>query len=213
MKNNIFTALILSLLVSCATRIAPAPIVNATNIPDYLQIKQKVAANVNDEGYTLGSLNDNNNAKTQPQTVQKTPAANNKAPQEANAKLISAPDTPVGNKDWVSPTNGVVVNKFTPVSKGVDYKGTIGQSINAVNDGKVVYSGNGLKGYGNLIIIKHSNVYLSAYAHNESNLVKDGDIVKRGQKIATMGDVNNKPVLHLEIRQNGKPIDPLTLIN
>lgn len=86
----------------------------------------------------------------------------------------------------------------------------MGQSIFAAAGGKVVYSGDGLIGYGNLIIIKHDNTYLSAYGHNRRLLVKEGSEVKQGQKIAEMGDSGKQGViLHFEIRRDGKPVDPL----
>lgn len=78
--------------------------------------------------------------------------------------------------------------------------------------GKVVYSGNGLPRYGNLMIIKYNDVYLSAYAHNETLLFKEGDFVKAGQKIATMGQSGSQTQLHFEIRRNGKPVDPLRFL-
>jgi murein DD-endopeptidase MepM/ murein hydrolase activator NlpD len=121
---------------------------------------------------------------------------------------------PSAANKWMAPTTGTVIQGFTSSNKGIDYSGKLGQPIYAVNSGKVVYSGDGLKGYGNLIIIKHDKMYLSAYAHNKTNLVREGMIVKRGQKIALMGqgDDSKTPVLHFEIRQNGKPIDPAGLI-
>ena len=77
------------------------------------------------------------------------------------------------------------------------------------SDGKVVYAGNGLRGYGNLVIVKHDNTYLTAYAHNSKLLVKEGDTVRKGQKIAEMGDTDaTAPKLHFELRVNGKPVNP-----
>lgn len=113
--------------------------------------------------------------------------------------------------NWQWPTPGKVVNPDTPIAKkGVNIAGRKGQHIKAAADGRVVYSGSGLLGYGKLIIIKHSDVYLSAYAHNDKIYVKEGDRVAVGQKIATMGLGNNgKPVLHFEIRKDGKPVSPL----
>lgn len=88
--------------------------------------------------------------------------------------------------------------------------GILGQSIQAVADGKVVYSGQGLLGYGNLIIIKHDELFLSAYAHNQTILVREGEKIKQGTVIATMGSTGTDRVkLHFELRQNGKPSDPL----
>ena len=92
---------------------------------------------------------------------------------------------------------------------GVLIGGRQGQSVRAAAAGRVVYSGSGLIGYGQLIIVKHNDTYLSAYGHNASLLVKEGETVERGQRIATMGEgPGREPRLHFEIRQNGKPVDP-----
>ena len=117
---------------------------------------------------------------------------------------------------WVWPTRGRLVDpdkKFSQRNKGINISGRRGQLVYATAAGKVVYSGSGLIGYGQLIIIKHNKTYLSAYAHNEKILVKEGDIVKRGQQIAHMGRTpDNHIQLHFEIRQNGKPVDPLRFL-
>ena len=114
---------------------------------------------------------------------------------------------------WQKPANGKIVKKFNRNkndAKGIDIAGKRGDPVLASASGKVVYSGNGLISYGNLIIIKHNKTYLSAYAYNDRLLVKEGDEVKAGQKIATMGNKDNSsPQLHFEIRRNGKPVDPL----
>jgi lipoprotein NlpD len=112
---------------------------------------------------------------------------------------------------WQWPTTGKLINLSSPTSqKGVNISGKKGQTVVAAAAGDVVYSGSGLLGYGKLIIIKHNDSYLSAYAHNEQLLVKEGTSVVSGQKIATMGIDDNRPILHFEIRENGQPIDPLT---
>ena len=113
---------------------------------------------------------------------------------------------------WAWPTRGKLVKFNTPTSKkGIDIAGKAGQKINAAADGDVVYSGSGLLGYGKLIIIKHNDTYLSAYAHNEKIYAKEGDTVKAGQQIATMGTGNKgRPVLHFEIRKDGTPVNPLS---
>ena len=96
------------------------------------------------------------------------------------------------------------------VKKGIGITGERGQAVRAAGGGKVVYSGNGLIGYGNLIILKHNETYLSAYAHSLKVLVKEGQTVKQGQKVATMGlNENGTPMLHFEIRRNGKPVNPV----
>ncbi len=115
--------------------------------------------------------------------------------------------------NWTWPTKGKVVNYFSSANKGVNIVGQEGEPIRAVGAGKVVYAGDGLRGYGNLIIIKHNSLYLSAYAHNSRILVKEGEWVKQGQIIAEMGKTGtDKVMLHLEIRRAGKPVDPLSLL-
>lgn len=114
--------------------------------------------------------------------------------------------------DWVWPTKGKILNGFNDKNgtKGIDIGGESGQAVIAAGAGKVVYSGSGLRGYGKLIIIKHNKTYLSAYAHNRTLLVKEGDMVAQGQKIAEMGDSDaDKVALHFEIRRFGKPVDPV----
>jgi len=114
---------------------------------------------------------------------------------------------------WRWPTKGKIISRYSakdPGKKGLDIEGRIGQPIVAAASGEVVYSGNGLRGYGNLIIIKHNEIYFSAYAHNRNLFVKESEKVKFGQKIADMGDSETtKPMLHFEIRRNGKPSNPL----
>jgi len=129
--------------------------------------------------------------------------------------VIVKPLTPSYNQAirWHWPTRGKLVNRFS-VKKldqhGIDIAGKLGQPVNAVADGKVVYSGAGLSGYGNLIIVKHDNTYLSAYAYNSKRLVKEGKRVKAGEHIADMGiGKHEQPMLHFQVRKNGKPVDPL----
>lgn len=112
---------------------------------------------------------------------------------------------------WIWPANGKIVGTFSENgSKGVDIAGKSGDPVIAAGDGKVVYSGTGLRGYGKLVIIKHNATYLSAYAHNQNILVKEGQSVTKGQKIAEMGNTDADQVkLHFEVRRQGKPVDPL----
>jgi lipoprotein NlpD len=114
--------------------------------------------------------------------------------------------------DWAWPAKGRVISNFNDANgaKGIDIAGTMGQGVFASAPGKVVYSGSGLRGYGKLIIIKHNKTYLSAYAHNSQILVKEGQNVVKGQKIAEIGDSDSDQIkLHFEIRRFGKPVDPL----
>lgn len=109
------------------------------------------------------------------------------------------------------PVRGPILNTFDDSkNKGVNIGGSQGQAVKAAADGRVVYAGNGLRGYGNLIIIKHDATYLTAYAHNSALMVKEGDAVTKGQKIAEMGNTDSDRVmLHFEVRRQGKPVDPL----
>lgn len=113
--------------------------------------------------------------------------------------------------EWGMPTRGKVIADYSKSAnrKGVDIAGSQGQPILASASGKVVYSGSGLRGYGKLVIIKHNATFLSAYAHNNRLLVKEGQSVRKGQKIAEMGNSDTDQVkLHFEIRRMGKPVDP-----
>lgn len=114
---------------------------------------------------------------------------------------------------WQWPANGRLIGRFStkkPVNKGIDIGGALGESVLAAAAGTVVYAGQGLRGYGNLVIIKHNDTYLSAYAHASRILVNEQEVVKAGQKIAEIGSTGtDKLMLHFEVRQNGKPVDPL----
>ncbi len=111
---------------------------------------------------------------------------------------------------WMWPSDGKIVAVFDEgKNKGIDIAGKPGQQVMAAGAGKVMYAGSGIRGYGNLVIVKHSNSLLSAYAHNRSIVVKEGQNVSKGQMIAEMGDSDADSVkLHFEIRQQGKPVDP-----
>ena len=123
---------------------------------------------------------------------------------DASKEMVAEPGIRLS---W--PAKGKVSDDFSEKTKGIDIAGKLGEPVTAASDGKVVYAGNSLRGYGNLVIIKHDNTYLTAYAHNRTLLVKEGDTVKRGQKIAEMGDTDANAVkLHFELRVNGKPVNP-----
>lgn len=135
-------------------------------------------------------------------------SAGTKPGREASAKQPATNQLAIS---WHWPTHGRLITSDSPtLQKGINITGATGQPIYAAAGGDVVYSGSGLLGYGKLIIIKHNDVYLSAYAHNKEILVKEGMRVSSGQKIATMGkDSDHRPLLHFEIRKEGKPVDPL----
>jgi lipoprotein NlpD len=124
------------------------------------------------------------------------------------------PDAPAPGIRLSWPAKGKVVEDFIDgKNKGIDIAGKLGDPIQAASDGRVVYAGNSLRGYGNLVIVKHDNTYLTAYAHNRNLLVKEGESVRKGQTIAEMGDTDANSVrLHFELRVNGKPVDPLPFL-
>ena len=144
-----------------------------------------------------------------------TPAApataNPPAATPAPAATASSSTSSIEGIEWAWPTNGKVTAGFndSASAKGLDISGAVGQAVNAAAPGKVIYSGSDLRGYGKLVIIKHDNTFLSVYAHNSKILVKEGQQVTRGQKIAEMGDTDTDKVkLHFEIRRQGKSVDP-----
>ncbi|MBK6295231.1 MAG: peptidoglycan DD-metalloendopeptidase family protein [Rhodoferax sp.] len=122
------------------------------------------------------------------------------------------PVAPAGEDElaWIWPANGAVLAGFDEQkNKGLDISGAAGDAVVAAADGRVVYAGAGLRGYGNLIILKHNNTYLTAYAHNQTLLAKEDQTVRKGQKIAEMGSSDADRVkLHFEVRRQGKPVDP-----
>lgn len=163
--------------------------------------------------------------------VQSAPASVQAAPQPAapvvENKAVSAPAPAVSQASassssgtrtvagivWQRPTTGKVIADFGGGNKGVDIAGNAGQPVLAAADGKVVYAGSGLRGYGNLVIIQHNSSFLTAYGHNQKLLVGEGQQVKRGQQVALMGNTDaSRTQLHFEVRQNGKPVNPNSYI-
>jgi lipoprotein NlpD len=169
-------------------------------------------------------------AVSSPVTVPVASPVSSPAPSQVTSPVIvpapvvtvpAAPVAPVpvavpGEVVWQWPVKGKLLQGFVDgKSKGLDIGGKTGDAINAAADGKVVYAGTGLKGYGQLVIIKHSDVYLTAYAHNSRLLVKEEQTVSRGQKIAEMGNTESddgQTKLHFELRRSGKPVDPVKLL-
>jgi lipoprotein NlpD len=131
--------------------------------------------------------------------------------------VAAAPEKPAGTDredvDWTWPAKGKVLASFTESTKGIDIAGRKGAPVLAAAAGRVVYAGAGLRGYGKLVIIKHNNTWLSAYAHNDNVLVKEQQDVRKGQKIAEMGSTDADQVkLHFEVRRQGKPVDPAKVL-
>lgn len=148
-------------------------------------------------------------------------AQNNSAGQVAKASQAPKADpnrkyTPAKTINWQWPAQGRLIKRFSDssnITAGIDIAGQQGTPVHAAGPGLVVYAGDGVRGYGNLVIIKHNNAFLSAYAHNNALNVKEGDVVVTGQQIATMGSTEADQVnLHFEVRQDGKPRDPLNYL-
>ncbi len=146
--------------------------------------------------------------------VKKTPST----PKRSVKETVTSPKrvSSVANQSvigWLWPMRGKLLTVYSStngLNKGIDIAGKLGESVNSAGSGVVVYAGSGIRGYGNLLIIKHNDQFLSAYAHSRKLLVKEGERVKRGQKIAEMGSSGTDRVkLHFEIRRDGKPVDPL----
>lgn len=138
-----------------------------------------------------------------------------KSPVDSIAKPdASKPPAGADQIDWLWPANGHVVERFDDKSnRGVDISGKTGEPVFAAAAGRVMYVGANVRGYGQLVVIKHNDTYISAYAHNSKLLVKEGQTVKRGDKIAELGQSDaDRPKLHFEIRRGGRPVDPLAYL-
>lgn len=174
---------------------------NNLSNPDAIEVGQvlRVAPPANSAGVAGGGSRGSSSGSTASAPPRSTPAET-EAPSAAPATSISL----------IWPANGTVIRTFDGKnSKGIDIGGAAGTPVVAAAAGTVVYAGNSLRGYGNLLIIKHQSEYLTAYAHNRVLLVKEGQSVTQGQKIAEMGDTDSDRVmLHFELRYQGRSIDP-----
>ena len=165
-----------------------------------------------DEAYARLNRSGETAPKTTLAAVDPKPEPKTESPPEAKPEPKAEPATATGPDDvaWQWPSSGKVMSPYSDSgNKGLDFGGKAGDPVQAAADGKVVYAGAGLRGYGELVIVKHNATFLSAYAHNRKILVKEGQQVTRGQKIAEMGNTDSDSVkLHFEIRKQGKPTDP-----
>lgn len=160
------------------------------------------------QGAPLGSSNSAPAYPAPATPLSPTPAASGAAPGPVLPEAAAQTPSAAG---LIWPARGPILARFDGnKNKGVDIGGTAGTPIVAAGDGRVLYAGSGLRGYGNLIIIKHSDTLLTAYAHNQTLLVKENDTVTRGQKIAEMGNSGaDRVMLHFEVRKQTKPVDPM----
>lgn len=224
MKRIIVSILTLFTLAACSvTRATPAPVVNGTSpkavAPTTVSspvTNTATTGSATPAGTTINKVDndDDGTVVNTTTTATSTKVAKKKTASAVAVAAVASSSANLGNIQWLTPTQGKIVLPYSVAAKGVDIEGHEGQAIVAAAAGKVAYSGSGLKGYGNLIIIKHADNYLTAYSHNKVNLVKEGDSVKRGQKIAELGKTDSdRPLLHFEIRKSGKPINPTSIFN
>ena len=201
-----------------------APVVGDKSVGDKTITEKPIASAVTPvlsepkatrEAYSLEALNRTPNKVAITKPVDNSPAANPAATSPVATKSTDMNVTDDESITWAWPAQGKVVASFNEASnKGIDIAGTTGQTINAASGGKVIYSGSDLRGYGKLVIIKHNKTYLSVYAHNSKIVVKEGQTVTSGQKIAEMGNTDsNTTKLHFEIRRLGKSVDPAKYLN
>lgn len=218
MRNLLILSLVMALGACAVTRETPAPVVNVTapkSLNPTTATPPTAAATTTTSAppakTTVSKISDDDDGVVVQNSSKNSASSVSKA-SSAKAVAKSGSGAVISGVDWLRPTNGQITQAYTAALKGIDVSAPEGQAILAANDGKVVYSGNGLKGYGNLIIIKHQDNFLTAYSHNKVNLVKEGSSVKRGQKIAEVGKTDSeKPLLHFELRKSGKPINPTAI--
>ena len=201
----------------------PADLVTWNNLPESKQVNIGQVLRVVPPGATVAASTSSTAAATsklsQPpllptpdkSAAAQKPAAERPAASEEHQPVVSA-SAPKGTFVW--PARGEVVRKFgASGNKGIDIEGKVGQPVKAAASGKVVYAGSGLRSYGRMIIVKHGNDYLTAYAYNEKLLVKEGDTVKQGATIADMGTgPSGTPALHFEVRKSGAAVEPVPLL-
>lgn len=190
----------------------PAPTTTSTSSDGLKREPRGGKEPYSDEAYARLNRSGETAPKTTLAAVDPKPEPKTEPPPEAKPEPKAEPATATGPDDvaWQWPSSGKVMSSYSDSgNKGLDFGGKAGDPVQAAADGKVVYAGAGLRGYGELVIVKHNATFLSAYAHNRKILVKEGQQVTRGQKIAEMGNTDSDSVkLHFEIRKQGKPTDP-----
>ena len=224
--NHILVLMLLIAINGCSTRSKPAPVVD---VQGSLPLSQRLKNSVTGSEYIVKKASkpsaNNTNSKSRTSSKQKVikkPIAQKKkqeyggnVAEQKVSKKAQSQGTAFSQKirKWRWPAKGKVIHKFSTAkqgNKGIDIAGRRGDSVKATADGKVVYAGDALQGYGQLVIVKHNEDYLSAYAHNDRILVKEQQVVKAGQVIARMGDTDAERVmLHFEVRFRGKSVNPM----
>lgn len=229
-------------LAGCASQTTRAPVTDLTKGPQAEQPKPaastyvvkpgdtlyKVARETNMDVVRLSQLNNITDPSQlrvgQVLRLDSTTPLPDPAPAVATPVLPVPPTTPAtsapvarasdaGVINWGWPSDGKIIQGFNSSTKGIDLEGATGDPVHAAADGKVMYAGNGVRGLGNLILLGHSDGFITAYAHNQELLVETGQEVKKGAKIATVGQSDtSSPRLHFEVRRRGTPVDPLSYL-
>lgn len=194
---------------------------NGINAPYLIRPSQVIRLDIaakaqSNQGSRTQATNSRKMSPTKNTQFVSTPRSTSKIKQTVMAGSDKPNSQLTGAPQWRWPTQGAILSSFqsnSGLNKGIDIGGKLGEPVLAAASGKVVYSGSGLRGYGKLLIIKHNETFLSAYAHNNALRVKEGDFVKAGQTIAEMGSSGTDRVkLHFEIRRDGTPVDPMKFL-
>lgn len=201
--------------IALAYGMETAALAQLNNISDPTQLRVGQVLKVGGSG-SVPQATTPSTVATAPTTTTDTPPAVTPVavpPQATVTPTSTAPASDANLINWGWPSNGKVIQGFNELTKGVDIEGVAGDPVHAAADGKVMYTGNGIRGLGNLILLGHSDGFITAYAHNQALLVKAGDIVKKGAKIATVGQTETTtPRLHFEVRRRGTPVDPMAYL-
>lgn len=193
--------------ISQAHGVSVAQLIQLNNISDPSQLRVGQVLRL-DSGTSMASTS-GPAAPSEPATTTTQPVTPPAAAEPTS--VAKASDASLINWGW--PASGKVIQGFNTNTKGIDIEGKEGDAVVAAADGKVMYAGNGVRGLGNLILLGHSNGFITAYAHNQSLLVKTGQQVKKGDKIAAVGQTDTtSPRLHFEIRRRGTPVNPMSYL-
>lgn len=185
--------------IAQAYGIEPNELARLNSISDPTQLRVGQVLQVNSSGIAA------------PSTVVATPTA--VAPVAPVTPTSTAPASDANLINWGWPAKGKVIQGFNASTKGIDIEGVTGDPVSAAADGKVMYAGNGVRGLGNLILLGHTDGFITAYAHNQTLLVKTGDAIIKGAKIATIGQTDTtSPRLHFEVRRRGTPVNPMSYL-
>ena len=205
------SAVVVAQPIAVEAGIEKRPLANGGSLPASNTESLKREPKAGKEPYSEQALALAQGQAQAPKAAEPAPAAKSGNAPETKPPEATPPPLSGDELPWIWPAPGKVVGTFSDSgNKGVDIAGKTGDPVIAAADGRVVYSGTGLRGYGKLVILKHNNTYLSAYAHNQAILVKEGQSVSKGQKIAEMGSSDADQVkLHFEVRRQGKPVDPM----